>query len=94
MKAEDSPLDSKLNIMNFEDSKAQVNSAEITKVLTGSGVWINCIKGSFHFYVTKGQKPMPFVQFDTHDVSADPSRGEMRVEMFPTNVAGVAYYVE
>lgn len=90
MKAEDSATDSKLNIMNFVGVKRQVDGALVSKVLLSSGSWINCIKGSFHFYVTKGDKPMPFVQFDTEDVGA----GQMRVELFPTHVAGVAYHDE
>lgn len=88
MKAEDSDKDSKLNIMNFAGVKQQVDGALVTKVLTSSGKWISCLKGSFHFYITKGDKPMPYVQFDTEDIST----GVMRVELFPTHVAGVAYY--
>ncbi len=90
MKAEDSIKDSKLNVLNFSDKKSQVDAGEVTKILLTNGNWINCIKGSFHFFITTTERPMPFIQFDTEDVGA----GVMRVEMFPTSVAGVAYYAE
>jgi hypothetical protein len=88
MKAEDSEKDSKLNIMNFMGVKQQVDGALVTKIILSSGQVISCTKGSFHFYITKGDKPMPYVQFDTEDIG----QGTMRVELFPTHVAGVAYY--
>jgi hypothetical protein len=88
MKAEDSDKKSKLDIMSFEGVKPQVDADAVTKVILSSGSIVNCLKGSFHFYITRGDKPMPYVQFDTEDIGT----GVMRVELWPTNVAGVAYY--
>lgn len=90
MKAEDSDKDSKLNIMNFQGVKPQTDGGVVTKIILSSGTVVSCLKGSFHFYITKGDKPMPYVQFDTEDIGT----GIMRVELFPTHVAGVAYYDE
>lgn len=92
MKAEDSIKDSKLNVLNFSDKKSQVDAELVQKVILNNGTVLGVVKGSFHFFITTTERPMPFIQFDTHDLSE--ATAPMRVEVFPTAVAGVAYYAE
>lgn len=94
MQVEDTEKDTKLNIMNFDGKKPQVDADKVSLVILTSGQVIPCIKGSFHFFVTKAERAMPFVQFDTNAIGNPNTDQVTRVEIFPTNMAGVGYYVE
>jgi len=95
MKVETSKIGPKLNLLNPESSRPQTDANNVDHVLI-DGVWRKIIPGSFHFYVTEGAKPVPFIQFD---VVASPGTGGIdpennyRCEVFPTAIMGLSYPV-
>lgn len=83
----------KLNLLKPDGVRDQTNAANVTAVLLDGEGWVNIVTGSFHFYKTAGDKPVPFVQFDTYGDPGgigDGSR-KYRIEVFPTAIAGLAY---
>ena len=94
MNIETSESGPKLNLLKPEGVRDQASAANVTHVLLDGLGWRRIMVGSFHFYKTAGDKPVPFVQFD---VVADPATGGVdpgqhyRVEVFPTAIAGLAY---
>ena len=95
MKIETSESGPKLNLLKPDGVRDQASATEVTHVMV-EGFWRQIIPGSFHFYKTAGDKPVPFVQFD---VVANPATGGVdpdnnyRVEVFPTAISGLAYPV-
>lgn len=87
MKIETSESGPKLNLLKPDGVREQTGSADVTMVLLDSAGWQPIIPGTFHFYKTAGDKPVPFVQFDVLDESGK----KMRIEVFPTAIAGLAY---
>lgn len=92
MKIETSESGPKLNLLNPDGVRSQAHADDVTRVLLDGEGWVAIVPGSFHFYKTAGDKPVPFVQFD---VPCDPVGGlsmkAYRVEVFPTAIAGLAY---
>ena len=81
----------KLNLLKPDGVRNQTSGADVNAVLLDGEGWTAIVPGSFHFYKTAGDKPVPFVQFD---VIGNPANGELRkyrVEVFPTAIAGLAY---
>lgn len=87
----------KLNLLNPDGVRNQQAGENVTHVLLDSIGWKRIVTGSFHFYKTAGDKPVPFVQFD---IVNDPATGGVdphnhyRIEVFPTAIAGLAYPTE
>lgn len=94
MKIEQSENGPKLNLLKPDGIRDQASAEEITHVLLETEGWTQILPGSFHFYKTAGDKPVPFVQFD---VIGNPINGldnkKYRVEVFPTAISGLAYRV-
>ena len=88
MKIEESNGGPVFNLLKPDGVRDQASAADITMVLVSDAGWQPIIPGSFHFYKTKGDKPVPFVQFDVIDEGR-----KMRIEVFPTSISGVAYGV-
>lgn len=74
-------------------ARPQQESADITHVILTNGHTIPILKGSFHYYVTTGQKPLPYVTFDTIAIGNPQHEQVCRIETMPVNIAGIAYYV-
>jgi hypothetical protein len=92
MNIETSESGPKLNLLKPDGVRDQASATDVTCVLLDGEGWINVIPGSFHFYKTAGDKPVPFVQFDIAGNPASPvPTGNYRVEVFPTAIAGLAY---
>ena len=93
MKVENSKLSPRLNLLNPEGARPQTDAAAVDHVMIG-GMWRRILPGSFHFYVTEGAKPVPFVQFDMVQCpgtgGVDPET-YYRCEVFPTAIEGLAY---
>lgn len=95
MKIETSESGPKLNLLKPDGVRNQANATEVTHIMV-EGYWRQIVPGSFHFYKTAGDKPVPFVQFD---VVGNPATGGIdpdthyRVEVFPTAISGLAYPV-
>ena len=92
MKIETSKNGPKLNLLQPDGIRNQTDSRDVTHVLLDGIGWVRIEPGSFHFYKTAGDKPVPFIQFDvlaTGDLPAG-----WRVEVFPTAIAGLAYSPE
>lgn len=93
MKIEESENGPKLNLLQPDGVRSQANASDVNCVLLDTHGWVRIIPGSFHFYKTAGDKPVPFVQFDVigDPSSSGPAQGKYRVEVFPTAIAGLAY---
>ena len=91
MKIETSESGPKLNLLKPDGIRNQANASEIDYVLLDTHGWVKIIPGSFHFFKTAGDKPVPFVQFDMLGSPTGHSSGVYRVEVFPTAIAGLAY---
>lgn len=89
MNIETSESGPKLNLLKPEGIRNQTSASNVIMVLLDSVGWQPIIPGSFHFYKTAGDKPVPFVQFD---VMSEGKR--MRIEVFPTAIAGLSYEVD
>lgn len=93
MKVENTEIGPKLNLLSPEGARPQTDAAVVDHVMI-AGMWRKIIPGSFHFYVTEGAKPVPFIQFD---MVQSPSTGgidpenKYRCEVFPTAIEGLAY---
>lgn len=93
MKIEESKNGPRLNLLKPDGVRDQAHAEEVSHVLLSDTGWVKIIPGSFHFYKTAGDKPVPFVQFD---IIGDPVTGngggwKHRIEVFPTAIAGLAY---
>mgnify|MGYP003606749741 CR=1 FL=1 len=86
MKIEESQEGPKLNLLKPEGVRNQSSAENVTMVLLADTGWQPIVPGSFHFYKTAGDKPVPFVQFDVID-----GNDKMRIEVFPTAIAGLSY---
>lgn len=94
MNIETSESGPKLNLLKPEAVRDQTSATDVACVLLDGEGWVNVVPGSFHFYKTAGDKPVPFVQFDVIGNPANPGViGKYRVEVFPTAIAGLAYPV-
>lgn len=94
MNIETSESGPKLNLLKPDGVRNQASATDVTTVLLDGEGWVAVVPGSFHFYKTAGDKPVPFVQFDVIGDPASPSKMEKyRVEVFPTAIAGLAYPV-
>ncbi len=92
MKIETSNNGPKLNLLKPDGVRDQAGATDVDYVLLDTHGWIKIIRGSFHFFKTSGDKPVPFVQFDTIGGHKWGDEGEVyRVEVFPTAIAGLAY---
>lgn len=92
MKIENSSIGPKLNLLKPDGVRPQAGASEIDYVLLDTHGWVKVIPGSFHFYKTAGDKPVPFVQFDVIGSPTGNANGDVyRVEVFPTAIAGLAY---
>lgn len=93
MKIETSESGPKLNLLKPDGVRNQASATDVTSVLLDGEGWVAVVPGSFHFYKTAGDKPVPFVQFDVigNPASTNPMAGKYRVEVFPTAIAGLAY---
>lgn len=93
MKIETSESGPKLNLLKPDGTRNQTAPADVTSVLLDGEGWVAVVPGSFHFFKTAGDKPVPFVQFDVigNPASTNPMAGKYRVEVFPTAIAGLAY---
>jgi hypothetical protein len=95
MKIEESESGPKLNLLKPEGVRNQQSAQNVTHVLLDGLGWTQIVEGSFHFYKTAGDKPVPFVQFDVPESPtgiADTDQ-HYRVEVFPTAIAGLSYPV-
>lgn len=96
MNIETSETGPKLNLLKPDGTRNQASAADVAWVLLDGEGWVNIISGSFHFYKTAGDKPVPFVQFDIYgdpgDISDDTRK--YRIEVFPTAIAGLAYLAD
>lgn len=82
----------KLNLLKPDGTRDQASASDVTCVLLDGEGWVEITPGSFHFFKTAGDKPVPFVQFDVIGNPANSTRhGRYRVEVFPTAIAGLAY---
>jgi hypothetical protein len=86
MKIETSESGPKLNLLKPDGVRDQASAANVDAVLLADNGWVPIIPGTFHFYKTAGDKPVPFVQFDVVD-----NGKKIRVEVFPTAIAGLSY---
>lgn len=86
MKIEISESGPKLNLLKPDGVRDQASAATVDAVLLDGMGWVPIIAGTFHFYKTAGDKPVPFVQFDVID-----NGKKTRVEVFPTAIAGLSY---
>ena len=93
MKIEESADGPKLNLLKPEGVRNQQAAANVTHVLLDGLGWTKIIEGSFHFYKTAGDKPVPFVQFDVTESPTGIDGTRHRVEVFPTAIAGLSYPV-
>lgn len=85
----------KLNLLEPDGVRNQASAAEVEAVLLDGEGWTPIVPGSFHFYKTAGDKPVPFVQFDViGNPSSGSPHGKYRIEVFPTAIAGLAYKIE
>lgn len=91
MKIETSESGPKLNLLNPDGVRSQAHADDVTRVLLDGEGWVAIVPGSFHFYKTAGDKPVPFVQFDVLYDPAGTEKMYYRVEVFPTAIAGLAY---
>jgi hypothetical protein len=95
MKVETSKIGPRLNLKEPDGERPQADAAQVDHVLI-DGTWRKIIPGSFHFYVTEGAKPVPFIQYD---MVSSPGTGGVdpehnyRCEVFPTAIMGLAYPV-
>jgi len=96
VKIEESPNGPKLNLLKPEGTRNQAHAADVTCVLLADDGWLPIVPGTFHFYKTAGDKPVPFVQFDVigNPGAAWADSQKYRVEVFPTSIGGLAYRVE
>lgn len=95
MKIETSTNGPKLNLLKPDGVRDQASASEVTCVLLDGEGWVSIVPGSFRFYKTAGDKPVPFVQFD---IIGNPANGGIalkkhRVEVFPTAIAGLSYEI-
>ena len=81
----------KLNLLKPDGIRNQANAANVEYVLLDTHGWVKIIPGTFHFFKTAGDKPVPFVQFDMACTPDGKPGGVHRVEVFPTAIAGLAY---
>ena len=86
MKIEISESGPKLNLLKPDGVRNQASADNVDSVLLDGTGWVPIIPGTFHFYKTAGDKPVPFVQFDVID-----NGKKIRVEVFPTAIAGLSY---
>lgn len=94
MNIETSESGPKLNLLKPDGVRNQTSGADVNAVLLADSGWVGIVPGSFHFYKTAGDKPVPFVQFDIKYNPANPNGFDRyRVEVFPTAIAGLAYPV-
>lgn len=93
MNIETSESGPKLNLLKPDGVRNQASATDVTCVLLDGEGWVAVVPGSFHFYKTAGDKPVPFVQFDVIGNPAGSGMGKHRVEVFPTAIAGLAYPV-
>lgn len=94
MKIEVSDSGPKFNLLKPEGTRDQGSGTDVSHVLLDGLGWRKIIAGSFHFYKTAGEKPVPFVQFDVmNDPATGLATGRYRVEVFPTAIAGLCYPV-
>lgn len=93
MKIEVSENGPKLNLLNPDGVRNQTHAANVTGVLLADSGWTPIVAGSFHFYKTAGDKPVPFVQFDVlgNPTGCGSDFDKFRVEVFPTAIAGLSY---
>ena len=92
MKIEESPDGPKLNLLKPDGIRNQAGATDVDCVLLDTHGWVKIIPGSFHFYKTAGDKPVPFIQFDmVGHPGHTGGNGKYRVEVFPTAIAGLAY---
>jgi hypothetical protein len=86
-----------MNLFRPEDAREMVDSKEVTKVWLTNGKEFEVIPGTFHYFVTKGDRPQPFIQFQYEEWVGSPMKGESKVftvEVFPVSMAGVGYLTE
>lgn len=88
MKAEQSNVAPLLDFRSPDGVRKQTD-AEITAVLIGN-TWMEIVPGSFHYYFTTGEKPIPFLQFDAI-LPDDCNNHISRIEVFPSVIGGYAY---
>lgn len=91
MNIETSESGPKLNLLKPDGIRNQAGASDVDCVLLDTHGWVKVIPGSFHFYKTSGDKPVPFVQFDMIGDPANGGGSVYRVEVFPTAIAGLAY---
>lgn len=91
MKIEESANGPKLNLLKPDGVRDQAGASDVTYVLLDTHGWVRVIPGSFHFFKTAGDKPVPFIQFDMTGSPDGNTGGVYRVEVFPTAIAGLAY---
>lgn len=91
MKIETNKNGPKLNLLQPDDVRDQASASEVEYVLLDTHGWVKVIPGSFHFYKTAGDRPVPFIQFDMIGSPTGNNGDVYRVEVFPTAIAGLAY---
>lgn len=91
MKIEESQSGPKLNLLKPDGVRDQAGASDVEYVLLDTHGWVKVIPGSFHFYKTAGDKPVPFIQFDMIGSPTGNNGDIYRVEVFPTAIAGLAY---
>lgn len=91
MNIETSETGPKLNLLKPDGVRNQAGANDVEYVLLDTHGWVKIVSGSFHFYKTAGDKPVPFVQFDMIGSPNGHNGGVYRVEVFPTAIAGLAY---
>lgn len=106
MKADRTTKQPAFNLLKNDGQAPQADNQVITKVFMNNGTEFDVVPGSFKFYITAGDRPQPFVQFQTwlsHTISVESSNNDKdlmvrnvnwklhTVEVFPASVAGVAF---
>lgn len=91
MKAEKSSHPPKFNLTKIDGQVPQRDADVISKVYLTSGATFDIVPGSFHFYTTPGDRPVPFIQFESKIWNENSELCSHIVEVFPASVAGIAY---
>lgn len=102
MKAEVTSQTPAFNLTKPDGTSPQTNAKTVTKVFLTNGMEYDIVPGSFNYFVTPGDRPVPFIQFkaltwvdnDNDEIITVADRVLHTFEFFPASVAGVGYPTE
>lgn len=89
MKGEKTNIKPALDMTNPEGTAEQSEAAKIIGVWLNNGQSYDIVHGSFHYYVTDTERPVPFVRFDAYVSSPVTNQTYVQhIECFPASLTG------